>query len=162
MLMNEIKRRTILLIEDNNVDAEVARLVVQKSDPSSNVIRVRDGQEALDYIFRMGPYADREDENPDVVLLDLCLPKVDGIDVLRALKSNELTKNIPVIALTGSAQESDVGESYLVGVNSYLLKPLGASEFTDVVSQIGFFRGMLDKLPIKTPAPGGRDTRSEE
>jgi two-component system, response regulator len=145
--MNEGSLCEILLIEDDDVDAEFTVRALHKHHLANDIVRLKDGEEALDFIFRRGPYAAREDMNPRLVLLDLDLPKINGIEVLRAIRSNERTEHIPVVVLTASEEDKDAVESYLLRVNSYLVKPIGFSEFVDVVAQVGFFWGLLDRLP---------------
>jgi len=112
------------------------------------VLVVKDGAEALEYIFAIGAYADRNIEDyPKVILLDLKLPKVDGLDVLRKIKSDERTRQIPVVVLTSSQEERDVVKSYRLGVNSYIVKPVESDKFTDCVSELGFYWLLLNKSP---------------
>jgi two-component system, response regulator len=144
--MNELKLCKILLVEDDDDDAELTFRALKKRHVANDVFRVHDGQEALDFIFRKGAYAAR-DENPRLVLLDLNLPKVSGIEVLRAIRGDERTERIPVVVLTASSKEKDVAETYLLRVDSYLVKPVGFLEFADVVAELGFYWGLFDKMP---------------
>ncbi|MFZ1554045.1 MAG: response regulator, partial [Anaerolineae bacterium] len=115
----------ILLVEDNPNDAELALRALKKNNLANNVAVVTDGEEALDFVFARGAYSHRKIENgPKVILLDLKLPKVDGLEVLRAIKSDPVTRIIPVVVLTSSKEERDIVESYKLGVNSYIVKPV--------------------------------------
>ncbi len=138
----------ILLVEDNPNDLELALRALKKHNLANNVIVARDGAEALDFIFGTGSYADRQIEKiPKVVLLDLKLPKVDGLEVLRRIKADERTKAIPVVVLTSSQEERDVVESYRLGVNSYMVKPVDFDQFIDSVSQLGLYWLVCNKPP---------------
>lgn len=137
----------ILLVEDDPQDAELTQRVLRKKHLANCVTWVKDGAEALDYIFRRGKYAGRTDEHPRLILLDLKLPKVDGIEVLRQLKSHEDTKTIPVVMLTSSAEESDVVKSYKLGVNSYIVKPVDFEQFGDTVANAGLYWVVTNRVP---------------
>ncbi len=137
--MNEGKVE-ILLVEDNPNDVELALHAFKKNKLVNCVHVARDGAEALDFIFRTGAYADRSaEDDPRVILLDLKLPLVDGLEVLRRLKADPGTRMIPVVALTSSREERDVAESYQLGVNSYIIKPVDFDQFARVVQQLGFY-----------------------
>ena len=137
----------ILLIEDNPHDVELTLRALRRHNLANNVVVMKDGAEALDFFFGSG---NREIENvPKVVLLDLKLPKVDGLEVLRRIKSDERTKVIPVVVLTSSQEEQDVVESYNLGVNSYLVKPVDFDQFIDSVSQLGLYWLLLNEPPVK-------------
>jgi two-component system response regulator len=110
-------------------------------------VRVRDGVEALEYLFREGQFLERPGGNPKLLLLDMKMPRLGGLDVLRRLKADERTKLIPVVVLTSSAEDRDIIESYQVGVNSYLVKPVDFAEFTQVVVQVGLYWAVLNRLP---------------
>src|SRR4051794_12776409 len=128
--MNEKDETEILLVEDNPRDAELTMRALTKRHLANQVVHVKDGVEALDFIFARGAYAGRDTtQHPKVVLLDMKLPKVNGLEVLRALKSNEATKRIPVVILTSSAEQRDILESYQLGVNSYIVKPVDFENF---------------------------------
>src|SRR4051812_17196370 len=115
----------ILLVEDNPEDAQLSIMALEESNIVNNIIHLKDGAEALDYIFREGVYADKPaDNNPKVMLLDLKMPKMNGLEVLRRIKSDILTKKIPVVVFTSSNEDPDVKECYNLGVNSYVVKPL--------------------------------------
>jgi two-component system response regulator len=145
--MTELKLCQILLVEDDDTDAELTLRALKQRHLANEVVRLADGEEALNFIFCRGAYAAREQTNPHLVLLDLNLPKVNGIDVLRAIRADERTGSIPVVIMTASSAEKDVVESYLLRVNNYLVKPVGTAEFLDVVTESGFFWGLFDKLP---------------
>jgi two-component system, response regulator len=135
----------ILLVEDNPSDAELTLRALKKYNLANNVFRVFDGEEALDFIFTRGRYAKRKLEKaPKVILLDLKLPKVDGIEVLKVIKSDPVTKLIPVVVLTSSNEEKDIIESYSLGVNSYIVKPVDFDKFIDSVKDIGLYWLLLN------------------
>ena len=139
----------ILLVEDNPNDLELALRALKKRHLANKVVVARDGAEALDFIFGTGAYADREvTDRPKVVLLDLKLPKVDGLEVLRRIKSDERTKVIPVVVLTSSQEERDIVESYQLGVNSYMVKPVDFDQFIDSVSELGLYWLLCNKPPV--------------
>ena len=138
----------ILLVEDNPHDLELALRALKKRHLANKVVVARDGAEALDFIFGTGEYAHRQIENrPKVVLLDLKLPKVDGLEVLRRIKSDERTKVIPVVVLTSSEEERDIVESYRLGVNSYMVKPVDFEQFINCVSELGLYWLVCNKPP---------------
>ena len=138
----------ILLVEDNPTDVELTLRALKKNNLSNKVHVVTDGAEALDYLFATGDYKEREiNKRPKVVLLDLKLPKVDGLEVLKKLKSDERTKNIPVVVLTSSKEEQDRIESYKLGVNSYIVKPVDFQQFTKSVQELGLYWLLLNELP---------------
>jgi two-component system response regulator len=138
----------ILLVEDNPNDVELTLRALQKQNLASKVFVVKDGAEALEFIFATGTYSGRNvEEHPKVVLLDLKLPKVDGIEVLRKMKSDPRTKDVPVVMLTSSQEDRDVIETYKLGVNSYIVKPVDFSNFVHTVSELGLYWGLLNKVP---------------
>jgi two-component system, response regulator len=140
----------ILLVEDNPQDAEMAIRALKKNNLANNVLHVTDGEEALDFIFARRAYSERKiEDGPKVVLLDLKLPKVDGLEVLKVVKSDERTKIIPVIALTSSSEEKDIVESYRLGVNSYIVKPVDFDKFVEAIKGLGFYWLLLNKAPIR-------------
>jgi two-component system response regulator len=145
--MSEIDATEILLVEDSDADAEMIIRALRKGGLINNVSRVRDGVEALDFVFREGAFAQRSGGQPKLILLDLKMPRLGGIDVLRRLKSDAGTKPIPVVMLTSSAEERDIVESYHLGLNSYLVKPVSFSAFTDVVVQAGLYWAVANRLP---------------
>src|SRR6266571_9339106 len=138
----------ILLVEDNPNDVELTMRALGKQNLASKVFVVKDGAEALDFMFGTGAYESRKiQKRPKVILLDLKLPKVDGIEVLRQMKADERTKHIPVVMLTSSQEERDVTDTYNLGVNSYIVKPVDFSNFVHAVSELGVYWGILNKLP---------------
>lgn len=139
----------ILLVEDNRSDEELALHALKKNKIANRIHVVRDGEEALDYIFCRGTYSDRDFKNmPKLILLDLKLPKIDGIEVLRYIKSDARTQSLPVVVLTTSREEKDIVETYRLGVNSYILKPVDFDQFADAVRQIGLYWMLLNQPPI--------------
>jgi CheY-like chemotaxis protein len=145
--MDKFEKVDILLVEDNASDAELAMRALRKGKLANGITWVKDGAEALEFIFRDGAYAGRPDQLPRLILLDLKLPKVDGIEVLRRIKSDERAKTIPVVVLTSSAEERDIVESYKLGVNSYLVKPVEFEQFSETVAQAGFYWMLMNKTP---------------
>lgn len=138
----------ILLVEDNSQHVELTLRALKKYNLANNVLVAKDGAEALEFIFATGRYSQRRIENgPKVILLDLKLPKVDGLEVLRQIKSDERTKTIPVVVVTTSEQEQDVVESYKLGVNSYIVKPVSFDKFVQAVSELGFYWMLLNNPP---------------
>lgn len=138
----------ILLVEDNPADAELTLLALRKSKLANQIQLVRDGEEALDFLFCRNAFSHRRfDNGPRLVLLDLKLPKVDGLEVLREVKSDPRTKAIPIIVLTSSKEEQDLVRSYRLGVNSYIQKPVNFSEFQDVVRQLGMYWLLINSKP---------------
>lgn len=138
----------ILLVEDNPTDAELAIRALKKSNLANRLVWVKDGAEALDFIFAAGAYAGRNIGNgPRVILLDLRLPKVDGMEVLRRVKGDERTRTIPVVVLTSSKEDRDVAESYRLGVNSYISKPVEFDEFARTVAELGLYWLLVNHPP---------------
>jgi len=136
----------ILLVEDNPQHVELTLRALRKQNLANNVLVAKDGAEALEFIFATGAYSQRRIENgPKVILLDLKLPKVDGLEVLRRIKSDARTKAIPVVVVTTSEQEQDVVESYKLGANSYIVKPVSFEKFVQAVSELGFYWMLLNK-----------------
>jgi CheY-like chemotaxis protein len=145
MAANEVE---ILLVEDNPNDVELTLRALKKNNLTNSVHVVKDGAEALDYIFATGAYASRDiNHHPKVILLDLKLPKVDGLDVLRRIKSDERTRVIPVVVLTSSKEERDLVESYKLGANSYIAKPVDFESFVKAVSELGLYWLLLNQPP---------------
>ena len=144
-----VKMVEILLVEDNPNDAELAIRALKKSNLANKLVWVKDGAEALDFVFATGSYAERNVENgPKVILLDLRLPKVDGMEVLRRVKGDERTKSIPVVVLTSSKEDRDVIESYKLGVNSFISKPVEFDAFAKVVSELGLYWLLVNQPPV--------------
>ncbi len=138
----------ILIVEDNQHDVELTLRALKRHNLANHVMVVRDGAEALDFIFGEGAHADRSmEKDPKLILLDLKLPKVDGLEVLRRIKSDEGTKVIPVVMLTSSKEERDVIESYKLGVNSYMVKPVDFDKFLECVRAIGFYWLLCNEPP---------------
>jgi len=142
-----MKLKRILLVEDNANDAELTLEALSEHNLANEVDRVNDGAEALDYLYQRGAYAARENGNLAVILLDLKLPKVDGLEVLRTVKSDDKLKYIPVVVLTSSREESDLVESYRLGVNAYVVKPVNFSEFINAVKEVGAFWAIVNEPP---------------
>lgn len=139
----------ILLVEDNPTDAELAMLALKERKLANKLVWVKDGAEALDFIFATGAYTSRLSKNyPRVILLDLRLPKVDGLEVLRRIKGDERTRRIPVAVLTSSREDRDVVASYDLGVNSFISKPVDFDEFAKVVSELGFYWLFINRPPL--------------
>ncbi len=141
--MDEIK--SILLAEDDPNDVELTLAALAEHNLANKVEVVRDGAEALDYLFRRGKFATRPDGNPVVVLLDLKMPKVNGLEVLHKIKTDEKLKTVPVVALTSSRESPDVKRCYDYGVNAYVVKPVGFPDFINAVKQLGIFWAVLNK-----------------
>ncbi|MCC7451971.1 MAG: response regulator [Anaerolineae bacterium] len=142
MLENGVE---ILLVEDTPDDEELTLHALRRRKLANHIQVVRDGAEALEWIFRTGSYADRANHNPKLILLDLKLPKVDGLEVLRRIKADPYTRTIPVVVLTSSREERDIVESYHLGVNSYITKPVDFEQFTEAVQQVGFYWLLLNQ-----------------
>ena len=138
----------ILIVEDNPDDVELELRGLRKHNLANHVTVVKDGKEALDFIFAKGRFENRSIENPPkLILLDLKLPKVDGLEVLRQLKSDERTRPIPVVVMTSSSEERDVVRSYQLGVNSYIVKPVRFEGFTEAVREVGYYWLLLNVRP---------------
>ena len=143
-----ISQVEVLLVEDNPHDAEMTIRSLKKVNLANNLVHVRDGEEALDFIFAQGNFAGRDVINaPKVILLDIKMPKVDGIEVLRQLKSNEVTRCIPVVIMTSSKEEQDIISSYELGVNSYVVKPVDFHEFVNAIKELGVFWAVINEPP---------------
>lgn len=141
----ELKR--ILLVEDNANDVELAFAALDESHLANEVDVARDGEEALNYLYRRGSFAQRAAGHPAVVLLDLKLPKVDGLEVLKQLKSDPGMRSIPVVMLTSSREEIDLISSYDLGANAYVVKPMEFSEFSSALRELGLFWGIINEPP---------------
>ena len=144
--MEDLKR--ILLAEDSVKDVELTLTALEEKHLANKVDVVRDGEEALDYLYRRGPFQSRPGGNPAVVLLDIKMPKVNGLEVLRQIKSDEKLKTVPVVVLTSSREERDLTESYKLGVNGYVVKPVDFSQFVDAVKEVGAFWAVVNEPPV--------------
>jgi CheY-like chemotaxis protein len=144
--MNQHLQR-ILLVEDDDRDVELILLALEEHKLANEVVVVHDGEEALDYLYRRGEFRMRAEGNPVVVLLDLKMPKVDGLEVLRQIRADEQFKAMPVVVLTSSRQESDLVESYRLGINAYVVKPVDFHEFVDAVKELGVFWAVINEPP---------------
>lgn len=154
MNANHLNGVEILLIEDNSNDQELTMRALKKRNIANKVQIVNDGEEALEYLFGEGKYAGRDvSAIPKVVLLDLKLPKVSGLDVLKRIKSDPHTKTIPVVVLTSSMEERDRLQSYELGVNSYIVKPVDFDKFVEAVSELGFYWLLLNEPPVLAQTP---------
>jgi DNA-binding response OmpR family regulator len=145
--------KPILLVEDSPRDLELTLVALEKTRLANEVIVARDGAEALDYLRCEGPYAEREKGNPAVVLLDLKLPKVDGIQVLQAIRADPALARTPVVILTSSREEKDMVAGYDLGVNAYVVKPVEFTEFIDAVKELGMFWAVLNEPPPGSVKP---------
>ncbi len=140
----------ILLVEDNPSDAELTLRALKKNNLANKVFHVADGEEALNFIYCRGLYSERMiDDIPRVILLDLKLPKVDGLEVLKILKSDPLTREIPIVVLTSSTEERDIVETYRLGANSYIVKPVNFDRFSAAVKELGFYWLLLNQPPVR-------------
>lgn len=147
---SSINNKSILLVEDNPDDVELTLRALKKNNIANEVVVAQDGQEALDYMFGGGRYAGRDvNDMPAVVLLDLKMPKVDGIEVLRRLRADERTKTLPVVILTSSREEKDVVNGYKFGCNSYIRKPVDFTQFSEAIKQLGLYWLVLNEPPPK-------------
>ena len=145
--------RVLLLVEDNPNDEALTLRAFKKNKIGNPMVVVRDGAEALDYLFCAGVHAQRQPVNPSVILLDLKLPKIDGLEVLKRIRDDERTKLIPVVVLTSSVEDKDLVDSYSLGVNSYIRKPVEFDRFIQAVAQLGMYWLVMNELP---PAAKGR------
>lgn len=146
--MTDVNEVEILLVEDNPNDVELTLRALKKHHLANKLHVVKDGEEALNFIFANGSYSSRNIEcHPKVILLDIKLPKVDGLEVLRKIKADNSAKVIPVVILTSSAEEKDVVESYRLGVNSYIVKPVDFEKFIQAVSELGLYWMLLNQPP---------------
>ena len=146
--MNESDPVALLLVEDNPQDLELALLALREASPQSRVHVCRDGAEAVEFIFGEGVHAARSiADMPKVILLDLKLPKIDGLEVLKRIKADRRTRTIPVVMLTSSREQSDVIKSYHLGVNSYIVKPVNFERFTEAVRRLGVYWQQLNQPP---------------
>lgn len=139
--------RPILLAEDNSLDAELAQDALREAHLANPVVHVRDGAEALDWLYCRGSWADRERIDPVVVLLDMKMPRRDGLDVLREMRSDPQMRRVPVVILSSSREDSDVARSWDLGVNAYVVKPVDARQFFEAVQLLGHFWAVLNEAP---------------
>lgn len=147
--MNEIQAVEILLVEDNPRDAELTIRALKRKNLANNLYHVEDGVEALDFLFGRGKYSNRDmNEPPRVVLLDLKLPRINGLEVLSALKNDERTRSIPIVIITSSAEDPDVKKAYELGANSYVIKPVQFDSFMEAMVKIGIYWLMVNH-PVK-------------
>jgi len=145
--MSDFEQVEILLVEDSARDAELTMRALKKGGLANKLLWVKDGQEALDYLFRQGEFAQRIEGIPRLVLLDLKMPRVDGMEVLAAVRANEHTRRIPVVIMTSSQEESDVARSYDLGVNSYVVKPVDFHAMTELARQAGYYWLAINRTP---------------
>jgi CheY-like chemotaxis protein len=143
--MNELGR--ILIVEDDPKDVELTLTALEEYNLANEVVVTRDGEEALDYLYCRGNFKMRANDNPAVLLLDLKLPKVDGLEVLQQIKSDEKLKMIPVVVLTSSREEKDMVASYRLGVNAYVVKPVDFHEFVNAIKELGVFWAVINEPP---------------
>ncbi len=144
-----MKGKVILLVEDNPDDIELTLRVFRNSRIANRIVVVMDGAEALDYLFCTGAHAGREDwESPSVVLLDLKLPKIDGLEVLRRIRDDERTRTLPVVILTSSREQEDLINGYQLGANSYIVKPVDFDQFADALKHLELYWVVLNELPL--------------
>lgn len=152
--MSGLKEIEILLVEDNATDAELTLRSLKKANVANSIVWVRDGAAALDFIFARGAFRERKVENaPKMVLLDLRLPKVEGMEVLRQIKGDPRTRIIPVIVLTSSKEERDIVDSYRLGVNSFVPKPVEFEAFSRVIAELGLYWLLINRPPIGHNGP---------
>ena len=144
--MNDYQQVEILLIEDNPIDAELTMRSLKKANFVNKLYWVKDGQEGLDFLYRTDAYAARaDDDHPKLILLDLKMPKVNGIEVLQRIKSDERLRSIPVVVMTSSNEQSDITESYRLGANGYVVKPVEFGAFAETIAKIGMFWLMVNR-----------------
>jgi len=137
----------ILMVEDDPKDVELTMMALEGHNLANEVVVTRDGEEALDYLYRRGKYATRSSDHPAVILLDLKLPKIDGLEVLRQVKTDNSLKIIPVVVLTSSNEEKDLVSSYKLGVNAYVVKPVDFHEFVNAIKELGVFWAIINAAP---------------
>ena len=152
--MNSLKR--ILLVEDSPRDAELILDALDANKLANDVVHVRDGADALDYLYRRGQFADRPEGQPALMLLDLKLPKVDGLEVLRQIKGDATLMMIPVVMMTSSREERDLLQSYRLGVNAYVVKPMKFHDFVEAVKHVGVFWAVINEVPPGSVQPSER------
>ena len=143
---------TILLAEDNLNDAELTMTALRSNRVANEIVLVRDGAEALDYLYGRGAFADKRPERPALMLLDLKMPKIDGLEVLKRVKQDPALRSLPVVILTSSREEQDLVASYSLGVNAYVVKPVAFNDFLHAVRMLGGFWGLINEPPPPAPA----------
>lgn len=152
--MNKDNFVEILLVEDNKNDAELTLMALEEFKLSNRIVWLKNGKQALDFLFGEGEYEGRNiNQKPRIILLDLKMPKVDGIEVLRKIRSEPKIKNIPVTILTSSKEDRDIVETYELGVNSYIVKPVDFDQFIKAVKDIGYYWGLLNENPCRSENP---------
>ena len=147
--MEPFEEVELLLVEDSSLDAELTLRALKAGGLANKLLWVKDGQEALDFLFRQGQYASRSESVPRLVLLDLKMPRVDGIEVLKAIKADDKTRRIPVVVMTSSQEERDVAQSYDLGVNSYVVKPVDFNALTELARQAGYYWLAINRTPTQ-------------
>ena len=147
--METLEQVELLLVEDSALDAELTMRALKAGGLANKLHWVKDGQEALDFLFRNGEYADRSESVPRLVFLDLKMPRVDGIEVLKAIKADERTRRIPVVVMTSSQEEKDVAQSYDLGVNSYVVKPVDFNALVEIARQAGYYWLAINRTPTQ-------------
>ncbi len=140
--------RTILLAEDSLADAEMAIDALREANLANPIVHVEDGVEAMEYLHRKGRFADRSDEDPAVLLLDIKMPRMDGLEVLQRIRQNEELRHIPVVILSSSREESDLARSWNLGVNAYVVKPVDIDQFFQAVKTLGKFWAVINETPV--------------
>lgn len=159
--MNRIKRKfmmkqnkvELLLVEDNVYDAELTIRQLKKNNMANSLFHVKDGEEALEFIFATGKFADQRDsmQRPKIILLDIQMPKVSGIEVLQKIKGDPRTRSIPVVMLTSSKEDPDIEKCYALGANSYIVKPVNFESFAEAIKNLGFYWLLLNQPPLDKP-----------
>jgi CheY-like chemotaxis protein len=142
----------VLLVDDDELDAELTIRALRKEGLANRIYWAKDGQEGLDFVYRQGSFKDRDGANPKLILLDIKMPKVDGIEVLRRLKSDPATRLIPIVIMTSSDRDRDVVESYRLGVNAYVVKPIDFENLSKAITHLGFFWMAVNRLPANPGA----------
>lgn len=150
---DNVTTKQILLVEDDPRDVEMTLAAFEEQNLANRVVVARDGAEALDYLYLRGRFAERPPGNPVLVLLDLNMPRVDGLGVLRQVNSDPALRSIPIVLLTSSSREQDIVESYVLGANSFVVKPVAFDRFVQVVKQLGLYWVLTNEPPPKRPAP---------
>jgi CheY-like chemotaxis protein len=142
-----VELKTILLVDDNMMDVELTLEALGEHNLANNVVVAKDGVEAMDYLYCSGKFKDRKAGNPAVIMLDIKMPRMNGIEVLAAIRGDENLKSIPIVMLTSSREEPDLKKCYELGVNAYVVKPVDFKDFVDAVKNIGFFWALLNEQP---------------